>query len=353
MLELDAGFAGGVCRCSSCGTLMTVPSDAGRAETLSRPEPGEASVRAGIAGGESSRQRTGATRSPAKRGKKGKGRHTTVTETTVEAGEYRTATGKVVRLDEAVRVPMAQGKRKKVQAATAIIFFSIILAVVGLAIFAIVAMVGGPKDGEGTGETEPQVVVPTYDPGANPFDLAFANLGGIPLLEGDVTVVIDTALENGRWMPQASELITAGMDGDSGTAKISFFAAGENGAVSFKLGDIRSVSRVDTGELGDWFASLQLGPQNDMTEAIEAALDTRPDVLVIIVGSARSSDVDRWSALLDKEDVTVHALVINGFPRTIQSWLRGRDDSVVRSMSVQEIESWQEMAESADEPGGE
>ena len=37
MLELDAGFAGGVCRCSNCGTLMTVPSDAGKAESLTRP----------------------------------------------------------------------------------------------------------------------------------------------------------------------------------------------------------------------------------------------------------------------------------------------------------------------------
>ncbi len=40
-LSLDAGFAGGVCRCSGCGTLMTVPRGAhgrGRSEKKIRPE---------------------------------------------------------------------------------------------------------------------------------------------------------------------------------------------------------------------------------------------------------------------------------------------------------------------------
>lgn len=40
VLELDAGFAGGVCRCSNCGTLMTVPADpfVSSSESLDRPD---------------------------------------------------------------------------------------------------------------------------------------------------------------------------------------------------------------------------------------------------------------------------------------------------------------------------
>lgn len=39
VLELDAGFAGGVCRCSNCGTLMTVPADPQMVgESLDRPD---------------------------------------------------------------------------------------------------------------------------------------------------------------------------------------------------------------------------------------------------------------------------------------------------------------------------
>jgi len=39
LLELDVGFAGGVCRCSECGTLMTVPGDdTQQVEQLVRPE---------------------------------------------------------------------------------------------------------------------------------------------------------------------------------------------------------------------------------------------------------------------------------------------------------------------------
>jgi len=39
-LEIDDGFAGGICRCFDCGTLMTVPAKAnGRAEMLTRARP--------------------------------------------------------------------------------------------------------------------------------------------------------------------------------------------------------------------------------------------------------------------------------------------------------------------------
>lgn len=37
-LELDGGFAGGVCRCAECGTLMKVPHGSGRASHTSDPD---------------------------------------------------------------------------------------------------------------------------------------------------------------------------------------------------------------------------------------------------------------------------------------------------------------------------
>ncbi len=39
LLELDAGFAGGVCRCSDCGTLMTVPKHPDREDAAPAPRP--------------------------------------------------------------------------------------------------------------------------------------------------------------------------------------------------------------------------------------------------------------------------------------------------------------------------
>lgn len=47
-LDVDDGFRGGVCRCSSCGTLMTVPNAPGRGrpEALKRPETPDASPEA-------------------------------------------------------------------------------------------------------------------------------------------------------------------------------------------------------------------------------------------------------------------------------------------------------------------
>ena len=37
LLELDAGFAGSVCRCSKCGTLMTVPAEASDVQVTKQP----------------------------------------------------------------------------------------------------------------------------------------------------------------------------------------------------------------------------------------------------------------------------------------------------------------------------
>ncbi len=40
VLELDAGFAGGVCRCSNCGILMTVPIDHKHEQAVKYSRPG-------------------------------------------------------------------------------------------------------------------------------------------------------------------------------------------------------------------------------------------------------------------------------------------------------------------------
>ncbi len=57
LLELDAGFAGGVCRCSTCGTMMTVPNDPQREspERLRRPDRPESAKASATAGSTPSR----------------------------------------------------------------------------------------------------------------------------------------------------------------------------------------------------------------------------------------------------------------------------------------------------------
>lgn len=104
-LELDDGFRGGVCRCSGCGTLMTVPHDpsTGRAESLTRPET------------------PGAAPQP---------------ETAAQV--YTTATGKKVKLTDkqASKAPVAHKRRKQVRMAV----FAMAAAVVVLLSGGVVAL---------------------------------------------------------------------------------------------------------------------------------------------------------------------------------------------------------------------
>ena len=91
LLELDAGFAGGVCRCSTCATLMTVPAETGAAapERLLRPESPDAPT---------PRPETPGEAAPAAAEPAG-------------VTTYTTDTGQTVRVDEG-KIPMAEMKRK-------------------------------------------------------------------------------------------------------------------------------------------------------------------------------------------------------------------------------------------------
>ncbi len=160
LLELDRGFAGGVCRCSHCGTLMTVPEEgAAHAERLERPAaPGD--------------ERIDRPDAP-----------------TRDAGPqtFRTASGRTVTVEHLDRVPMAPTKRHVVRAATAVGFFAVVLGVLGLCAFAAYTMLIGPAE-----ETHTPAYVETFthDPDANPFEIEAPNLFGLPLAER-VAVVLD------------------------------------------------------------------------------------------------------------------------------------------------------------------
>ncbi|MEL7087715.1 MAG: hypothetical protein AAGL98_04630, partial [Planctomycetota bacterium] len=45
-LEVDAGFAGGICRCSTCGAVLSVPRDTekGKPKMIRKPSPSSTGV---------------------------------------------------------------------------------------------------------------------------------------------------------------------------------------------------------------------------------------------------------------------------------------------------------------------
>ncbi len=335
MLELDAGFAGGVCRCSSCGTLMTVPSDAGKAETISRPS----------SAGESSFQTTGMERRARTggKGKKGKKKDRAPVET-IEAGEYRTESGKVIRVEQTTRVPMAESKRKKVRLVTTVAFFGVVLGVVAAAVVAIVMMVGAPG-GVGGGEEEGP---PVYDPAANPYTLPFANLAGVPI-SGRVVVVVEASYDSGEWTPSVGDVFQAGLkDKPESDAKVAFYAAAEGEPVVFDSGSPTPIGQIDPETLKEWFLDLPDDAEEgvDFTAAIEAALETSPSTLVIVMGRVDEQEVAAWQeSAAGRFGLVVHAVMLEGVQQPVRDWLSGQRRSVLVDLSPQDIDNFRFIAD--------
>lgn len=351
-LELDAGFAGGVCRCSNCGTLMTVPRDAGRAEQLTAPQrPGSASE--GSFGSTmrdvAPRSRTSKQTSRGKKsGKRGRSGKTTkqATESTIQAGEYRTNSGRVVTVETPTRVPMAQSRRKQIRIATTIVFAGVILGIaliagVGLWIFA--SGNGGSSSGDQTGTDTPP---PSYNAQANPYTLKFANIAGIPL-DGDVAIVVEaTQGDSAFWLPQAGDMILMGLRQKNANAKASFFAATKGAPIVFDDGDATAIHQIDEDKLESWFNEMAYKREVDRLTAIERALKNKPDTLILVFSGAKDADIKAWDKVIAKQKgLTVHAVFIDSSAHLpMQAWLRDREASHGITLSSGKIKDWKETA---------
>jgi len=334
MLELDAGFAGGVCRCSNCGTLMTVPSSAGKAESLTKPT---SSASAG-SGGMSSMgvaDRTSRRSGPAGKAKKGRSAKGRSIGTTIEAGEYRTASGKVVRVDESMRVPMAERKKKQIRVATTAVFFSIVAAVVAVAVVAIVFITGGSGGpGGGSGDI-------SYDPAANPYELPFANVMGLPVTDR-TAVVVEASAYSADWAAFVGDMVGAGLSRDSAGGEIALIGAGAQ-PVPFGRGSPGSLP-IEADKVRGWFEKLPADAESDVAAAIEAALEQDPATLIVVHGYVDASDVVSWDALLEgKDDLKLHVVHIGNSSPELEGWASERGGEAV-VLSIDQIEILKEMA---------
>jgi hypothetical protein len=158
LLELDAGFAGGVCRCFKCGTLMSVPTDDAAergAQALRRPARPDQPARTGQ---------------------------------TQHSGSFVTADGRSIQLD-AGQVVTARARRSTTRTVTAVVFFALVLIIAGVAVGVFVLLVQPPPSVPADQATRQTL---GYDPVANPYTLSSPNVLGLPL-RGDTAVVVEAS----------------------------------------------------------------------------------------------------------------------------------------------------------------
>ncbi len=322
-LELDAGFAGGVCRCSFCGTLMTVPrSSGGKAEQLYRPNvPGNASASASAALKSKSAK-------PVK---------------SVEAvGKFTTSSGRVVDLVDNDAVPTALQKRKGVRAVTIAAFAFVMVVLVGVCVSAIMLV---------TRSSGPQVLTVetfSYDRSANPLKIAEPNIMGLPLERRAVVLLDLTGVSSNTWDAMKPVLVD-GLSRTSRSISLGLVIVDEDG-LQMPWGD--DVERL-TGRTPEDLRALingltprsDAGPVPALQQSAAAVADMSPDQLILIAGRA-IDDAEAQPLFAAVQPKRVDAVVLDEDSAGLDNLTRETQGSYLSLDSAVDLRRWVEDAAS-------
>ncbi|MEX0777116.1 MAG: hypothetical protein WD042_15535 [Phycisphaeraceae bacterium] len=332
LLELDAGFAGGVCRCSNCGTLMTVPANPAveRAESLARPDspggrPGSPTSRAAA-------RPTAAQAEVVTPADTGSGLASSGTQTFV------TASGKTVRLKLA-HVPTA-GKRKRavIRATTVVVFVGIMLLVVVLCIVlaAVVMKAGQPQRDVLTGEIRVGV-----DPAHNL--LTDAGFLGLPLEAGKTTILaIDASALDRQWLAPMKDYVAQALARAPSNARLQVIMLTDLGMRVWPAKP-KPLATDDHEALRKFLAPIPAMGFADPVAGVAEALAASPDHLILVTGQVlEQRQIDNISLQLDKHSTTRLDIVLFGVHKPEIQKLTSDTGGQYLSMPATQFLTWHE-----------
>lgn len=354
-LELDAAFAGGVCRCSTCGTLMTVPADPSRdrAETLTRSErPDSPGGRPGSPGGRPDVPGGPVTRPDVPGGR----RDTPVAVEDSSADDlaalagadvasppvqalpaddvYITASGKSLKLASAV-VPTAR-KRKKVIRATVIAIF--IACTLGLfAIIIVVAMMLFGGDDKPKFIENPDIV--GVDPSINPIKAEKPNLLSIEI-GSEAAIIVDGTSFARQWYPQMSEIIVHAVS-KSATIDYQLIPWTDLNPKAFGGTKPAKIGADKLDSLKSFFQGFSNVGNSAPAPFVQVALDERADQIFLIAGRVlEETEVTALrEAIAKRVDTRFDAIVIGDHDEALQKLAQDNKGQYV-SVKIDQLQKW-------------
>ncbi len=292
LLVLDAGFAGGVCRCSNCGMLMQVPASPStkRRSTRTRPDrpdtprsskPStkpvvEAQVdRDPPAPPPAVSKKRSTPNKSAKRTTKPKRQHTPTPPPSAPKPPDKKTT---LTPAQTHAVERAKGKR---HLAIQVSLIAAFVAIIAMSVLAITAVVrhqirhATPKN-----NTPGLVVKFDYDSTANPYLMDKPNVLGIPLSPRTV-VVIDASSASRKWLGLVKDAILAGSNFDTSAVTLMLVVGTEDRQAVFPESFTKLI-RLPREDLRTFLNSILAFGVTDPVNAVRTALTTKPDQFVLI-----------------------------------------------------------------------
>lgn len=272
-LQIDQGFAGGICRCFNCGTLMTVPQDHERqsAEVIRQARPDRPDA-------------PGAA---------------TETAAPAEPNAYVTASGRRLNITAAqlARVPTAQKRRIGVRVGVVAAFIVVVLLlVVGLAL-----LVGNLMKELETSKPDPNQVVQQqaqqtitqalgYDPDANPFTLTEPNLIGVPVTKATV-LVVDASASNARQFDYLKALLPHDLKGLNADTPVQVLLI-HDGHVLALPERVTAAGQIDLEALTEKIESTYPAGELRVVAAVKQAMASEPEQIIVLLGSGLPATED-------------------------------------------------------------
>lgn len=268
LLELDAGFAGGVCRCSSCGKLMSVPSEDSAQQPRQVDRPSSPGKRPDApAPPHSSSKPKPTPKAPVAK--------PPATKAKPPAAKVHHA----AKANDAENQPDDQQPRPGVRAITVGIFVAAMLAVVGICVVAIVMAVNA---GDGVDATQIAIEQFGYDPSVNPFELQQPNALGLSLTSPAV-VILDNSSASRTWLPAVNEAVRLGLAGHSGRGKVGVILATEEQPIAMGDGPV-SLSDLSQSQLENFQQQAAPTGVAPLDASLAKAITWQPAQVVLITG---------------------------------------------------------------------
>lgn len=346
-LEIDGGFAGGVCRCADCDCLIAVPRRGSQKAEMIRPaKPGEvAAIRKQAqadAKGESATQDW-------------PGEDEFIAEeddlladdrSDVHGETYITESGRSVKVDTA-NVPTANLARARRLTSAAVVLITLgVIALLAVGGWFTIQAIKQPKTPKQSITTETVVQIFPYAPHRNPMTLDKPNAMGMSLRDPCVLMIninSDQADLHAELTTQLSHGLS--LDGSSAHVLVAYRA---NGRSLFMTNEPVPLNEITAKQVTDFLRPLRPGDGRAdalIKDALET-LEEKPDQLTtavvwLQVGNPDPSDLTAIADLLaDQPDRRVDVLLIKA------SGLMGTEDALasnpgeVQSLSGIKLDRW-------------
>lgn len=322
VLEIDTAFAGGICRCATCGELMTVPAagSTGEPQKLSRPSrPDRPDVPGAPVDDEEE----------------------VVGDLIDEEDEatFTTTSGETVKIDRR-KVPTARKKKRAMKAGILAGFIVFALALVFCCYVAINFLLSGDKTTSSEAETFTREVLGNYDPNVNPFEMTKPNFLGITL-DDEVVVLVDASSESQRWLNLARFAVQKSLDSmpDGKKVQILFWTEGEGHVFPDK--SMRAITAGDREKLGAFLDDIYATGQTDLSIGLSKALVYKPKHVIFVTGQLFDDDqANKVLNILEQyPNVLIEMIMIGQDTPKLQNYIESQKGQYV-NLPIQRLGTW-------------